>query len=103
MEKKFDLLIDLVYDVGQSLGYKDIDKAAIRDNTYIPQGYIDVEAEWHRVRKEFLEVFDGLRPVSITMVGPVQVQEPLKLVDKIAARPQPVQAALPAVRPTGEE
>jgi len=101
LEKKFDLLIDLIYEMGQSLGYKDIDKAAIRDNTYLPQGYVDVEAEWHRVRKGWLEVLDGLRPIAMTMVGPVEVQAPIKLPED-AALPQPARPAQFAL-PPGDE
>jgi hypothetical protein len=99
LEKKFDLLIELVYEIGQSLGYKNIDKAAIRDNTYLPQGYVDVESENHRVRKEMLEVLDGLRAISVTMVGPVQVQEPLIRAEEIVVPSRPIQAtpnALPS-------
>jgi len=79
-ERKFDLLVDLVYLIGQALGYRGIDKAAIRDNTYVPQGFADVEGEWHQIRKAWLEVLNGQRPLPMTMVGPVQVEEPLELI-----------------------
>ena len=97
-EKKFELLIDLVYLIGQSLGYENIDKAALRDNTYLPQGYVDVEAEWHKIRKAWLELLDGLRPLAMTMVGPVQVEEPIKIPHE-AVLLQPAQTALPLPPP----
>lgn len=101
-EKKFDLLIDLVYEMGQSLGYKNIDKAALRDNTYLPQGFVDVEAEWHQIRKAWLEVLAGQRPVPMTVVGPVQVREQINLAQQIDL-PQPAQPVLPAAQVADEE
>jgi hypothetical protein len=94
-DKKFDLLVELVYLIGQSLGYKKIDKAALRDNTYLPQGFVDVEAEWNQIRKAWLELLDGMRPLAMTMVGPVQVEEPMKHVEGIVL-PKPAQLPPPA-------
>jgi hypothetical protein len=96
INKKFDLLVELVYLIGKNLGYKDIDKATIRDNTYLPQGYVDVEQEWHQIRKAWLEVLNGQRPLPMTMLGPVHLEKPLGLIEEIPA-PQPVQHALPPV------
>ncbi|MFL6310531.1 MAG: DUF6680 family protein [Terriglobales bacterium] len=95
-EKKFDLLIDLVYAIGQSLGYEAIDKAAMRDQTYVPQGYANVEAEQETIRKAVLELLTGRRPLPMTMVGPVQVEQPLPLVEQL---PEPQQGARPALPP----
>ena len=76
-DKRFDLLVDVVYEIAQRLRYKDIDRTAIRDNNYVPQGYVDVEEELHRTRKGWLEVLGGRRPLTMTMVGPVHVEKPL--------------------------
>jgi len=94
-DKKFDLLVKLVHLIGQSLGYKNIDEATIRDNTYIPQGYVDVESELHQIRKSWLEVLSGQRPVPMTMVGPVHLKEPMGLVQEIAS-PEEAHPALPS-------
>jgi hypothetical protein len=94
-EKKFDLLIELVYAIGQSLGYEKIDRTAMRDQTYVPQGYANVEAEQEAIRKAVLEIVTGRRPIPMTMVGPVQVEEPLPLLEQISASQQ-VPPALPA-------
>jgi hypothetical protein len=75
-DKKFDLLIDLVYLIGQSLGYKKIDKATLRDNSYIPQGMVDVETEMASIRKGWSEILEGTRPIPMTVVAPVQIAEP---------------------------
>jgi hypothetical protein len=86
-ERKFDLLVELTFLMGQSLGYPGIDRAALRDNTYVPQGYGDVEAELQQIRKAWLEVLGGLRPVPATLVGPVQVETPIQLLPELAPRP----------------
>lgn len=96
-EKKFDLLIELVYAIGKSLGYEAIDKPALRDQTYVPQGYANVEAENEAIRKAVLEVLTGKRPMPMTMLGPVQVEPPLGLVPEIAAEPPLRRPALPVV------
>jgi hypothetical protein len=97
-EKKFDLLVDLVYEMGQNLGYRDIDKAALRDNTYLPQGFVDVETEWHQIRKAWLEVLAGQRPLPMTVVGPVQVKEQVDIARQVAL-PLPQAAQLPVLPP----
>jgi hypothetical protein len=103
VNKKFDLLVDLVYLIGQSLGYKNIDKATIRDNTYLPQGYVDVEQELHQIRKTWLEVLTGQRPITMTMLGPVQVEAPLNLVEEITLPEAPQPALPPAADPPNEQ
>jgi hypothetical protein len=90
MEKKFDLLVELVYLIGQSLGYKYVDRTAIRDHTYVPQGYEDVELEGQRIRKAVLEVLTGRHPLVMTMLGPVQVEKPIPPIpEKEPPRPLP--------------
>ncbi len=50
-EKKFDLLVSLVRNVGGYLGYDHIDEATLRDNMYVPKGYGDQEEEWRQIRQ----------------------------------------------------
>jgi Family of unknown function (DUF6680) len=76
VEKKTDLLMELLYEMAQCLGY-DIDRASIQKNAYYPKGFQDVELEQHALRKSALQVFSGERPLPLTMVGPVQVEKPL--------------------------
>lgn len=91
--KKFDLLVDLAYEVGQNLGYTHIDKATLRDNMYVPQGYTDMEEEWRQIRASWLKVLNGQSPLVMTVVGPIQIEEPLKPVQEITVaqtrRPAP--------------
>lgn len=97
LEKKFDLLVDLVYEIGQTLDYEHLDKALLRDNLYVPKGYEDVEQEWQQIRAAWLKVLNGQRPLVMTVVGPIQVEEPLKQVQEITvAQTRPAPALPPA-------
>ncbi len=86
-EKKYDLLIDLIYEMAQNVRYKHIDKAMLRDNMYIPKGYGDAEDELRQIRQSWLQVLNSQRPIQMTMVGPVQVEPPLQPLEEIT-RPQ---------------
>jgi len=90
-EKKFELLVDLAHKVGKSLGYDHIDKATLRDNIYVPQGYEDTEAQFQQLRSSLLQVMSGSRPIPVTMVGPVQFEEPLQPAEEL---PIPTKPAL---------
>lgn len=93
-ERKFELLITLAYEIGKSLGYDHIDKTTLRNHIYVPQGYDDTEEQFRQLRATLLQVLKGERPIPATIVGPVQMEEPLPAVPEI---PAPVaQPALPA-------
>jgi hypothetical protein len=94
VERKQELLTELLHEMALALGY-DISKATIKDDTYYPQGYVDVEQEQHALRKAALEVFSGARPLAATVVGEVQTSAPLPLLNEIQA--QPVQTQRPAL------
>ena len=76
-ERKFELLVALTYETGKSLGYDHIDKATLRDNVYVPQGYEDTEEQFRQMRAALLQVMRGERPIPATIVGPIQVDQPL--------------------------
>ena len=78
-QKKFDLLVDLVYQIAQQMHYSHIDKALLRDNLYVPQGYQDAEEELRQMRGAWLQVLQGQRPLPMTMVAPVQIESPIEL------------------------
>lgn len=92
VDRKFELLIDLVYEMGKILRFDHIDKATLRDNLYVPQGYEDREEQFRQMREATLQVLRGEHPVPVTMVGPVEVREPLRAVEELAI---PQQSALP--------
>ena len=72
VEKRKELPVDLIYAMGQNLGY-DIDKVTIKNNVYYPKGHYEVETEQHALRKAALRVFKGEAPIVSTVVGPVEV------------------------------
>lgn len=54
----FDLLVDLLFDMSQCLGY-DFEKLRIKREAYMPQLFADIEAQQHALRKQLLELTDG--------------------------------------------
>ena len=88
-ERKFQLLTDLVFEMGKSLGYEHIDKATLQDNIYVPQGYEDRELQFQEIRGMIQRVLKGEHPISVTMLGPVQIEPPLPTLEEFPSRPQP--------------
>lgn len=91
-DKRFELLIDLVYEIGKTLGYDRIDKATLRDDLYVPKGYEDQEEEFRQIRQAMLQVLKGQHPVPVTMVGSVEVAAPMQALEEL---PIPHKSALP--------
>ncbi len=79
-----------LYSMRESLGYDHIDKATLRDNLYVPQGYKDREEQFRQIRTSMLQVLRGEHPVPVTMVGPVQVEESLQAIKELPLSQQPV-------------
>lgn len=101
-EKKFDLLVDLVVKMAKALDYDHIDAATLRDNVYVPQGYQDVEEQWRQIREAWQQVLNGQRPLAMTMVGPIQVEQPMQPVQELLPEPhREPQPARPALPPAG--
>jgi hypothetical protein len=96
VEKKSGLLVDLLYEMAQRLGYH-IDKVTIQNNAYYPKGHWDIEVEQHALRKAALAVFSGERPIQSTVVGQVQITRPLPLAEEINERHAEGPRALPPV------
>ncbi len=87
VDKRRELLVDLIYEMGQNLGY-DIDKVTIKNNAYYPKGHWEIESEQHALRKAALKVFSGEAPIVSTLVGPVEVTQPLPPPDDLALPPK---------------
>lgn len=84
VDRRKELLTDLIYEIGQSLDY-DIDKVTIKTQAYYPKGHWEMETELHALRKAQLKVFQGQAPIVGTVIGQVAV----------AAPPPPDSLALP--------
>jgi hypothetical protein len=85
-ERKFELVITLATEIGNSLGYTHIDKATLRDNIYVPQGYEDNEEQARQIRALLLKVLKGESPIPVTMLRPVQVEQCLSAIPEITAQ-----------------
>ena len=67
-EKCNDLLSDLLYEMGISLGFE-FDKVHIKKAGYIPKGYTDQESDQNYIRRATIEVLDGNRPLPLKIVS----------------------------------
>jgi len=68
IEKKNDLLSDLLYEMGTSLGF-DFDKVHIKKAGYIPKAYADQEDENGFIRRSLVDVFLGKRSLPLEIVS----------------------------------
>lgn len=77
-EKRVELLVELLYVMGQSLGY-DFDKTQIKNGTYAPIAHGRIEEEQEAIRSLAIEFLQGKRvlPLFVTNLGnqPSQVNE----------------------------
>ncbi|MEM8601657.1 MAG: DUF6680 family protein [Bacteroidota bacterium] len=53
-----DLLIELLYRMGKSLGY-DFDKTSIKRTSYFPNGYVDMEEDQLTIRRGLAQILSG--------------------------------------------
>ena len=67
-DKCNDLLSDLLYEMGASLGFE-FDKVHIKKAGYIPKGYADAENELTYIRRATIDVLDGQRPIPLNIVA----------------------------------
>jgi hypothetical protein len=63
-DKQTDLINDMLFEMGESLGYH-FDKVTLKRNAYYPKGWGEVEVEQAAVRKLFLEVLNGKRKLPV--------------------------------------
>jgi len=65
--KRVDLLVELLYHMGQSLSY-DFDKTQIRNGTYSPVAHGRIEEQHEAIRQGIVELMEGKRvlPMFVT-------------------------------------
>jgi hypothetical protein len=68
IEKKNDLLSDLLYEMGTSLGFN-FDKVHIKKAGYIPKAYADQEEEQNFIRRSLVEVFLEEKAIPLKIVS----------------------------------
>lgn len=66
-EKKNDQLSDLLYEMGESLGFS-FDKVHIKKAGYFPQAYADQERELNFIRKKLVDVFLNKDAIPMSVV-----------------------------------
>ena len=66
-EKRLDLLIELLFVMGQALSY-DFNRTQIKNGTYAPIGHGRIEEEQEKVRRYAIELMEGKRvlPMHVT-------------------------------------
>jgi hypothetical protein len=67
-----ELLANLLYEMGQSLGYS-FDKVLIKRNIYSPVGHERTERENQLIRKGLLDVLNGDKVIPITYIVDEQI------------------------------
>jgi len=62
--RRLDLLIELLFAMGQCLGYN-FDKTHLKNSVYAPQGHGELESDQAAIRRGFKDVLEGRRSISI--------------------------------------
>lgn len=72
--KRKELLVELLDTMGKHLGF-DFDKTHLKNQSYYPQGYGDLEHENATVRRALIEILSGNRPLPM-WVANLSTQQP---------------------------
>jgi hypothetical protein len=75
-DRNTDNLSDLLYEMGESLGYH-FDKVTLKRNVYSPLGWNWIETENTKLRKAAIKIFEGEIPLNV------------KITNEVAASPLP--------------
>lgn len=75
--KRDELFTDLLYEMALALGYEDFDKTYIKNQSYMPQWFGDIEWEQTVIRKGLAEVLSGRRDLPMRVTSfPFTVEPP---------------------------
>lgn len=83
-EKRNDLLSDLLYEMGTSLGFE-FDKVHIKKAGYIPKAYTDQESEQNLIRKTLIEALMGERSIPIVITTDQETADTQKRLQSLIA------------------
>jgi hypothetical protein len=92
--RRAELLVELLYEMGIAVGYS-FEKSHINAGTYYPGGYVETELDQLEIRKLFLEVLRGQRPLPMraevyaTQPSPQPTPPPPKPPSAQLGKPQP--------------
>lgn len=72
LAKNEELLANLLYEMGLSLGYA-FDKVLIKRNIYSPVGHATIEKENEQIRQGLIEILNSERAVPMTIISDEEV------------------------------
>ena len=77
VDKRVDLLVELLHAMGKTLGYE-FNKTQIKNGTYSPMAHGRIESEQERLRQLTLELLEGKRamPMHVTNLPPPAATSP---------------------------
>lgn len=67
--KRSELFTDLLYEMALALGYDDFDKTYIKNKSYMPQWFVDIESEETAIRKGLVGIVSGNQDVSMRITS----------------------------------
>lgn len=75
--RRVDLLVELLYQMGQSLGY-DYDKTQIKNGTYAPIAHGRIEEQQESIRQGVIDLLHGKKviPMWVANITPDSPQLP---------------------------
>ena len=65
-DKREDLLANLLFEMGQSVGYK-FDKTHIKRSIYSPQGHADLEDQQYTLRQALIALTSGQKALNVSL------------------------------------
>lgn len=77
VEKGDDLLHELLYQMGTSLGYPEIDKVQIKRQGHSPILFLNYDNEQAQIRRRILDLFAGKISIPIHPVTPPNPNPPI--------------------------
>ncbi len=66
--RRVELMIDLLYKMGRALGFV-FDKSHIKNTSYYPSGYGEMEDDQYIIRKSFVALLKGDTPLPVKIVN----------------------------------
>lgn len=75
--RRVDLLVELLHKMAQVLGYE-FDKTHIKNSSYYPRGYGELEHDQAAIRRGMKELIEGRRviPIAVTNIPSAQANRP---------------------------
>ena len=73
-DKKTDKHADLLFAMGQSLGYK-FERTYIKRSMYYPQGYINIETDNSLIREGIIAILQGRQQIQVNITNDQSIND----------------------------